>query len=295
MLENYACFVLSAGRSGTQWLTDYLQRSYSDIVTADHEPALPGFRVRDFHNLPYDRRRVEEITPVRHHFDFIEKALKNGPYIETGWPSSRLVNYAEDRFPGRVRVLQLTRNPVHNAMSLAAQGMHAAPVAENDDALSRELDPAAAGCRWKPDDSDWRSWTPYERCLLQWYELHASAADLRELVGEGNFLQLRSEDLFAGDEAAFSALHAFLKLPKRVSGEAAAGRRVDYYQRYADAVPDWDLILKHRQVVELAEAMGYSFDEVDNRSLKARYGQTWANYIRRRLGTLKKKLHRFGL
>lgn len=292
MPENRAYFVLSAGRSGTQWLTDYLQRSYDDVITADHEPALPGFRVRDFHNLPYDRERVDQIGPVRHHFDYIGRVLSDRPYIETGWPSSRLVTYAADRFPGRVRVLQLTRNPVQNAMSLAAQGMHGSPQAENDDALSTQLDPLAAGCRWRPTDNEWRAWTPYERCLYQWYELHASAQDLQALVGESNFLHLRSEDLFAGSDDAFDALHDFLDLPRRISGEAAAGRKVDRFQRYAEDIPDWHLILKHDRVVRLAEGMGYNLDVVDDESLKARYGQTWGNYLRRRLGTLKKKLAR---
>lgn len=292
MLEPRAYFVLSAGRSGTQWLTDYLQRVYGDVLTADHEPALPGFRVRDFHNLPYDRKRVEALAPVRHHFDYIEKVLSAGPYVETGWPSSRLVDYAADRFPGRVAVLQLTRNPVHNAMSLAAQGMHATPTPENEDALNTQIDPTAPGCRWKPMEADWRDWSPYERCLFQWTELHASAPDLRGLVGEANFLHLRSEDLFAGDTDAFGALHDFLKLPERISTAEAAGRRVDKFQRYADDVPDWHLILNHRPVIELGNALGYDFDEFDDDSLKARYGQTWMNYLRRRFGTLRKKIDR---
>jgi hypothetical protein len=107
-------------RSGTQWLTAAMGDTYYDVATVRHEPVgsmyfyIPehGSRAISFKDLP---------PTLQTHL--VEVSHMQGDYIEIAWQSCAAITIMRDYFPGKVKVVHLTRDPHDTARSAEKCGL----------------------------------------------------------------------------------------------------------------------------------------------------------------------------
>src|SRR5438067_829952 len=96
--------VLSAGRCGTQWLTEGLRRLHPEVV-AEHEPIGPLYQPRRYFRLYEHPDAILGVPEVAAHVDAIEHATTT--YVETGWPLFPVLPLLAERAPDRLRIVHL--------------------------------------------------------------------------------------------------------------------------------------------------------------------------------------------
>jgi hypothetical protein len=259
---------LSIGRCGTQWLASHLTSAYADEAAVTHEPIGPFYRPRSFFRA-YDR--IDDmllIDEIREHLDEVERITSEWTYIETGWPSYAAMPLFHRRFGDRLSIVQLVRNPVTTAMSLAAIGAFDG----RDDEWHRNafLDPSVPGVIQGDYASRWPSLTPYEKSLFGWTEIHMYAHELRTRLAGCSFHLVRFEDLFGGRDELPKLLR-FMELQPVPELLQSAVTPIDAYRSQDPGLPDWRLIYDHPATVTLASSFGYDLDSLDANALRERY------------------------
>ncbi len=265
---NFAAFILSTGRCGTQWIAKTLADAYSDHVAVDHEP---------LHNQ-YDARKalasIALASPlsslsavVRQHMDSIEGRLETQSYIECGHPNWSTIPYLAERFRGRVRIIHLTRHPVPTCYSWLTHSAFQDPLLPH--LLEKTLlSPFDEGTRFQEYRRGWEALSPFEKCLFYWSEVNAFAIDLQSRQ-DAPWLRLRYEDLFHGE--GLGRLLEFLDLPHREGVFSQTGKVVDNYCYSLAAWQDWRIIRNHPRAMSIANELKYTLDEIDEITLYRRY------------------------
>lgn len=265
--SSYAVFFLSTGRCGTQWLAKHLKESYGDLAAVAHEPLQLGYRPRALFGHK-DPARIETTDKLRTHLERIERLLVAKHYIECGWQCYAVIPHLARRFPGRLRIVHLTRHPVSSASSMVTHRYYSNPPRQDRLTELLLLSPFDAGVRFTGYQDRWGRMDEYEKCLYFWAEVHAYALELEGALGVP-WLRLAAEQLFT--QPGLNRLLDFLGLPVRQKISRALGQRVDRH-RY-QTVLDWDgaAIAAHPDVMAVARALGYDPLELDNEALAQRY------------------------
>jgi hypothetical protein len=262
---------LSTGRCGTQWLTAGLRRLHPE-VEAEHEPIGPLYQPRRYFRCYSDPAVVLEVRQVAEHVARL--AQQSRPYVETGWPLFPALPLLALRFPGRLRIVHLTRHPVPTALSHLAHNSYAG--SPRDDAYTRwaTLGPADRGVFQPAYAARWEALSPYEKCLFWWTEVHLYGLELEDRLGAVPFMRVRSEDLLGGDRSELERLLEFMGLRWRPEWVRHAESRVDRWHHHTDAEVDPLVVLEHPATVETAARLGYDAGDVDRGALAARYRGT---------------------
>lgn len=260
---NYATFVISTGRCGTQWLAEVLRSAAGDTAAVAHEPLGDDYPQRAMLAAEHPRNLDAEVAePLLDHVASIEQTLITKPYIECGHPLWSSLPYLLERFAGRVRVVHLVRHPVPTAWSWLTQRAYCPPLAPH---LPERvlLSPFDDGIRFRAFRERWPSLTPYEKSLFYWAEVNAFALRLQTVAGVP-WIRLRIEDLSRG--RGLDELLTFVGLDSQPQPLSP----VDKFHFLANAC-DPRLIEQHPEVLEIARSLGYdpiAFDEAD---LRRRY------------------------
>jgi hypothetical protein len=260
---------LSAGRCGTQWLTQNLRELYGERVEVEHEPLGPLYLPRRFFRRYDDPDAILSVPEVQAHLDRIEQ----GPhYVETGWPLFPALPLLAERFPDRLRVVHLTRHPVPSSLSHLAHSSYADSA--RDDAYTRL---AILG----PDDPNvfqsgyaerWSGLSAYEKCLFWWTEVNLFGLEFEERFPEIPFLRVKSEEMLAGDPGVLGRLLEHMGLPFDTRWPERSRRKVDRWNHRTDRNLDPMQIRAHPAALETAGRLGYDMDEIDLDALRERYG-----------------------
>ncbi|HEV2757553.1 MAG TPA: hypothetical protein VG318_17450 [Actinomycetota bacterium] len=264
MPAHHVTLFLSTGRCGTQWLAHNLSEFYQGKVWVTHEPIGPHYRPRELLRAP-------EATPapeVTAHLDEVAQALEGRDYVETGWPLFAAIPLFVRRFPGRVRVVHLTRHPVRAALSHMVHQCYAGSPRADDYTRLAALGPEDPGVLQRAYAERWGALTPFEKCLYWCTEVHLYA---REIEGAVPVLRLRAEDVLAGDEVALRRLCDFAGLPYEPQLTERSRRRVDAWHHRTRLDLDWRRVFEHPAALEVVEWLGYGFEELDDEELRERY------------------------
>lgn len=267
-MVNFAAFVLSTGRCGTQWLARALADAYAERLAVEHEPL----------HSRYEARRVLQYTALAHaapalapdvlrHMDAIEARLATHSYLECGHPAWSTIPCLAERFRGRVRVVHLVRHPVPTCCSWLTHQAFQPPLAAHI-AEKTLLTPWDAGIRFAEYRSRWETLAPFEKCLYYWSEVNAFALEQQSRL-QVPWLRLRYEDLFDGD--GLGRLLEFLELPSRESLLRRRAERIDDQHAYLAARAEWRVIHDHPRAIAIARELGYAVDAVDEAALSGRY------------------------
>jgi hypothetical protein len=266
-MNHDAVFVLSTGRCGTQWLHDTFSSLYADHAVVTHEPIRTAYQPRRFFRQDLQQLNdLASIHQVTDHVAQIRETLKTKPYIETGWAHFAALPWLYEALEGRMRVVQLYRNPVMTSFSLATQKLY-----ERDDwiklsALSPN-DPGAIQAHLQPR---WSQMSHYEKCLFYWTEMHLYGQELQRQHPTWQWHALRFEDLFGNDVFALRCLLEFCGLPYMSEIAKLRTKPSDNYVRKTFP-QDWRLIEKYPGTCELAQRLGYDVENMDGKQLASRY------------------------
>jgi hypothetical protein len=265
---NFAVFVLSTGRCGTQWLAAHLQRTYPDRFQVEHEPLHNAYAPR----RTLTARTMADLAPeaaeqVLAHVEGIETCLMQRGYLECGHPCWSTIPALADRFRGRVRVVHLVRHPVPTAFSWLTHGAYQPPILSHspEKVLLSPFDP---GIRLTEYRERWEGLTPFEKCLYYWAEVNLFGLAQQEIL-EAPWLRLTYEELFFAE--GLERLLKFLELPLADTLSVAKAESVDRFRYLTTARPDLDLLARHPQIIEAAGEFGYAAEEIDSAALQRRY------------------------
>jgi hypothetical protein len=264
----FAVFVLSTGRCGTQWLAEQLGSSYGETFRVEHEPLHNGYRPRRMLGTPAPLNfDPEDARPILAHIEEIEGCLERSSYIECGHPCWSAIPYLANRFPGRMRVVHLTRHPIPTSLSWLTHGAYQPPILPHvpEKVL---LSPFDAGIRLEAYRERWTGLHPFEKCLYYWAEVNVFGLIQQERLGVP-WLRLSYEALFQAD--GLDSLLSFLGLPHRESIFAARTRPVDRFQYMTPMWPDLRVVEQHPHVVEVANLLGYDMTDIVVEALYRRY------------------------
>ena len=170
------------------------------------------------------------------------------------------------RFPGRFRIIHLTRHPVPCSYSWLTHGAFQTPLFPHMPPKILHA-PSDEGVLFPEYSQHWETLSPYEKCVYYWCEVNGFALRLESELGVP-WLRLRSEDLFKGDGLA--AMLAFLDLPA-FGKNPATDEIVDRFRHLSGVWTEWQAILNHPRALEIAGKLGYGFDGIDESALMRRY------------------------
>lgn len=268
---NFAVFVLSTGRCGTQWLAEHLSHAYSDRFQVEHEP---------LHNFYNSRRNLlaytladlepEAAEVILPHVESIETCLAQRGYLECGHPCWSAIPALVDRFRGRVRVIHLVRHPLPTSFSWLTHRAYEPPFFPYLP-MKTLLSPFDPGVCLPEYREGWEELTPFEKCLYYWAEVNLFGLAQKDALGVP-WLQVTYEDLFFAD--GLERLLAFLDLPLADSLIAARAESVDRFRFTTTTTPDLKALGHHPRIIETARAFGYDPEEVDLAAFHRRYQGT---------------------
>jgi hypothetical protein len=265
---NFASFILSTGRCGTQWIASSLADVYSDRMDVEHEPLHDGYEARKILAHGDSTHPAQAMPPaVLEHLDRIVDRLSTRPYMECGHPNWSTIPYLADRFRGRVRIIHLTRHPVPTCCSWLTHGAFQTPLLPHVPEKLL-LSPFDEGTRFREYRQTWEKLSPFERSLYYWSEVNALALDLQSR-SDAPWLRLRYEDLFDGD--GLERLLEFLELPDRAGIFGQKRKVVDRYQYISGVWQDWRIIENHPRAMAMAQQLGYDLNGIDDMALRRRY------------------------
>lgn len=265
---NFAAFILSTGRCGTQWLAKALADAYPDRLAVEHEPLHAGYEARKTLRYTAAAHPAPQLPPqVVDHMARIEGRLATLPYVECGHPAWSTVPLLAARFHGRVKVVHLVRHPVPTCWSWLTLQAFQPPLLPHI-APRTLLTPFDDGIRFPEYRARWDTLVPFEKCLYYWCEVNAFALALQSRL-DAPWLRLRHEDLFRGD--GLDQLLGFLQLPPRESILHRRGAVIDDNRSVLADREDWRIIREHPRVVAIAQQLGYDVAAVDETALERRY------------------------
>jgi hypothetical protein len=268
LIVNYAIFLLSTGRCGTQWVASYLEREQSDRVWVEHEPLHNRYSPRKMLGSRDPSSLGPKLSgPILSHVSDIERRLETRTYVECGHPCWSAIPYLADQLKRRVRVVHLVRHPIPTALSWLTHQAYCPPLAPH---LEEKvlLSPFDRGIQFEEYRDGWDELTPYEKALYYWAEVNAYALRLEEEL-DAPWLRIKYEDLFWGQ--GLERFTEFVGLPLAGTGLESKRRLVDEYRYVTDAWWDWRLIENHPRVLEIARQLGYDPLDVDEMFLRERY------------------------
>ncbi len=264
-------FFLSTGRCGTQWLATNLGQVYADCAVVTHEPIGPAYRCREFFRA---YKRLDEMAAVREigaHLEWVNATVARTSYIETGWPVFSAIPLFVQRVAAPIRIVHLTRHPVPTAISHMVHKTYGGSPRVDGYTQLAALDAFCPGVIRTQARRQWESWTPYDKTLFWWTEVHLYAEELSERYPHVPIHRVKAEDVLGGNAEALTGLCEFLGLPVRTELGARTGARVDQWHHRTGDDFDWRRVLDHPDTVAVAQRLGYDFLDVDERALAARY------------------------
>jgi hypothetical protein len=259
---------LSTGRCGTQWLASGFA-SYHPDLEVEHEPIGVLYRPRRYFRRYEHPEAVLAERAVRDHFARIQAGPR--PYVETGWPLFAALPLLAARFPDRLRVVHVTRDPVRCALSLLSHQSYAGSRLRSPVARWGTLGPKDRNVFHPEYASRWRKLSPYEKCLFFWTELGLYGLEFPERFPNIPFLRLKSEDLLAGDRDALEELLRFLDLTWSDGWLKHAGHSIDNWHFHTDEEMAPNEVLRHPATLQVADEFGYALDRLNGDALRARY------------------------
>jgi Sulfotransferase domain len=287
-MNHDAVFVLSTGRCGTQWLHDSLSKLYADQAEVTHEPIRTAYQPRRFFRADQHQLcNLSTIREVTNHVASIRETLKTKTYIETGWAHFAALPWLYEALEGRMRVVQLYRNPIATSFSLTTQKLY-----ERDDWIKLSaLNPQDPGVMQTHLQKRWRHMSDYEKCLFYWTEIHLYGQELQQAHPTWQWHALRFEDLFGSDIFALRRLLEFCGLPYRVQIAQLRKQTKDNYVR--KTMPqDWRAIEQYAVTCELAESLGYDINETSSEKIASRYFMSRSKIMARQIRHFCKSLFR---
>lgn len=202
-----AYFVLSTGRCGTQWLTELLRQRLPQ-ARVEHEPLHFQYRP-DINSATLPLRHNAE--RIQQHLLQIQQQLTTGqPYIETGFPCWRHLDWFRQQLTGPVKILHLHREPLSTVRSLLKLNAFVPPLFDYLPLKNFYL-PDASQDSLKMVQALWPTLQPAEKNLCYWLELQAYALQLQQEWPSSDWLTLSFHQLFSRE--GLTKISQFFALP----------------------------------------------------------------------------------
>ncbi len=248
-------FVLSTGRVGSKTLTALL--ALSSRVVSEHEPWPRLVRASyeaylEGPSIGTSEKWRAVVYAARD--DLVCEANRRGRiYVETNNRLTYLAPALAACFPAS-RFVHLHRHPYEVVRSAMRRGYYE----------SHNWD--FARVRPRPDEplaAQWEALPRLEKCAWYWARANGEARAFLAGLPETRRLDLRADDLFAGDEATLRGLFALagVDFPPAALVEDVLGQRINAAVRGSYPVPaewsDGEREAVWRQVGSVAEALGY--------------------------------------
>lgn len=263
-----AVVFLCTPRCGTQWISKNISELYSDEILTIHEPLDNEYNLKE--NLgDYDTSaKTIDNERLAKHLDFIDEVTNNMNYIEVGWQSIGGIVNLYQRFPDRLKVIHLYRNPVKVAASLVTHNWYTGKIEDRFE--KAELTPFDEGAFLSEYKEKWGTLSLFEKSLYYWTEINLRALEIKNRYPRLPFLSLQFENLFEKDKEmqriTLIEMLSFMELNYDNRMLDALDVNYDKYRSKTSKKINWKDIYDHPQTIALAKKFGYTFDEDINLS-----------------------------
>jgi len=266
--KHSATFILSIGRCGTQWLASVFRKLYEDVLYVEHEPLHLAYQPRKTYGLQqFSNNNIPEA--VKSHLADIKHTLKEKPYLECGWPCWGALRYFAQALEGRIRIIHLVRHPVYSSFSWLTHQAFCPPLLPHLGEGKVFLTPFDNGVVFKNFCDVWEQMSPLEKNFFYWAEINGFGICLEEEYSFP-FLRINFEELF--QPSSLKKITSFLDLAWKETLYDYAGKREDKFSGgIVDSANDPELIFKYKDVIDVAQQLGYNDLTVDAQRLMQRY------------------------
>jgi hypothetical protein len=254
-------FVLSTGRAGTETLARLLELDKKIIALHEPLPKLFGLS-KTCYDLSKDFTADETVsTALVEGFltgrrDLLNYALYNGKgYVETGPHVTFAAPWILKAIPD-AHIIHQVRSPKGVAASGVRRKWYAGQI--ND---QWRITPKPS----TPFHAAWAEMSQVEKLLWLWAETNQWIMDFGSGLNQDQFLTVRSEDLFAGEEPTIRTLYSFIGLetPRQARVKAVLRKQINAQRSGTfDRPADWADAVRPELaefVANVAAALGYTF------------------------------------
>ena len=200
-------FVLSTGRSGTHTLTGLYRLAPGFL--AYHEPGadLDGLAKTAYEYGTGDDASIsgifaEAFLAARHTLLQTSLYARKG-YIETSHFNTFLAPYIYQALPA-VRFLHITRHPRDFVNSAIRRGWYRGNIFDKNRIVPR---------MGSDEVNQWSTYEPYKKNIWLWAETNRWIAQFLDTIPAENTLQIRAEDIFAGEMEMIVQLYRLIDTP----------------------------------------------------------------------------------
>ncbi len=251
---------LSTGRAGTMYLEAVLVQTYGDVATIRHED------IKDRQSKPneylwlYDSEDVERIgrdRDVAAYLEHVDRSATDQPYIDVGHGNVPLLPLLIERFPDRIRLLHLVRDPVLVSASNVTMGQYCPDAASTVGENVGLPHPGQPRCAHPEFAEQWNVMTPFEKNLWRWAEYNAFGVELHRRYPSVPYLLVPAQKMF-GNAEQIREIARFYELADRDPALPrkevnAANPNLTTMHSVGD---EWRRYVDYPHVLELAEQLG---------------------------------------
>lgn len=193
----------------------------------------------------------EEISELLNHWRAVSEG---GPVVDFGWTMRSLVPYFYDQLGNQLRVLFIHRHPVEVAASFKLIGSYSIY-----NSSTWAITPNHPQAMFPQFSDRWTLMSAFERCLYYWLEVNASAIELSEKLPGLDIMTLSSTDLFQSDEVLDDVVRftGFDCYRRPLEKSLDRNRREVFLLERRPIKEEWREYLRHPEIVEFAEGLGY--------------------------------------
>jgi hypothetical protein len=257
--DKHPClFVLSTGRSGTHTLAGLYKLAPGFLAYHEPAPDLDGLaRVAYEYGKPDDAAFTKILAEafLAARYTLLQTSLHAVKgYIEASHLNTFLAPYIYQALPA-VRFVHVVRHPRDFVTSAMRRGWYRGNTFDKNRIVPRT----------GSDEADqWDSYEPYRKNIWLWAETNRWIMDFLGAIPDQNVLQIRAEDIFAGEMETISQLYTLIGTPVPSKGqiEKVLDKKLDSApQRAFTPLGQWtDTMLADLDTVagETAMKLGYS-------------------------------------
>ena len=247
---------VSPGRCGTVFLQKLFSRTYGDAGEFLHErlsahASQPATFFRSYDESV--QREMLNVDAIYEETCRILESARQRPVVECGHYFISAVPLFHSLVPQALRVLTLHRHPVQSAGSHAIKG-HYTINKSRMWAITPTHDRVAY-----PEFADrWETMSAFEKELYRWLETTSYGLELPEKIPGLKWKVVTSREMFKSVDLQ-KDIAEFCGLPQRELHTEATNKNetTDYNRETTPIRDEWRKTLEHKEVVQLAESLGY--------------------------------------
>lgn len=252
---------VTTGRCGTTFLEKTFKKNFqSQNNWISHEFLKQQITNVGIYHRCYSKACQQSMRndEINHLLDCWNALNKKGPIVDFGWTMRSLIPFFFEVFGKQFRVLHIHRHPVEVAASFKLIGSYSR--FNSPQWAITPFHPRALHPQFKPR---WIEMSAFEKCLYLWLEVNSFALELKEVFPSLPVMEVRSDELFQQNKTLLeiSKFTGFNTNNSTIEPSKELNKRNLFTLERNPVEDEWRRYIKHPELIEFAERLGYCMDE----------------------------------